>query len=196
MVDRFGVRERRAGASSSAPATPCGSRSTRWSRAPAARGRRLRRHAARDATIFARRARRSTVRAPATRWRSSPRGCRCRRASAASCATATRSTRIVEERDATPDAARDRRDERRASTRSTKRALRDAVAELRNDNAQGEYYLTDTVGYLVARGKRVRPVAVADSSHGARASTTASNSRAARASDERAHLRAATCAPA
>ena len=33
--------------------------------------------------------------------------------------------------------------------------LRAAVAELNNDNAQSEYYLTDTIGGLVARGKLV-----------------------------------------
>jgi len=42
--------------------------------------------------------------------------------------------------------------------------LRAAIAELRNDNAQGEYYLTDTIGSLVARGERVVPV-VADDYH-------------------------------
>ncbi len=39
--------------------------------------------------------------------------------------------------------------------------LRDAVARLRNTNAQGEYYLTDTIADIVASGKRVVPV-VAD----------------------------------
>ncbi len=36
--------------------------------------------------------------------------------------------------------------------------LRDAVAQLKNDNAQQEYYLTDTVEHFVQRGKAVRPV--------------------------------------
>lgn len=40
--------------------------------------------------------------------------------------------------------------------------LRAAIAELRNDNAQGEYYLTDTVGSLVARGESVVPVLAPD----------------------------------
>jgi len=44
-------------------------------------------------------------------------------------------------------------------------ALRDAVAALRNDNAQEEYYLTDTVAHFVQQGKPVRPVAVADHLH-------------------------------
>ena len=40
--------------------------------------------------------------------------------------------------------------------------LRDAVAHLKNDNAQKEYYLTDTVEHLVQRGKAVRPVMAGD----------------------------------
>jgi len=41
-------------------------------------------------------------------------------------------------------------------------ALRDAVARLRNDNAQKEYYLTDTIADLVRAGKAVMPVVTAD----------------------------------
>ncbi|HEX8807289.1 MAG TPA: bifunctional UDP-N-acetylglucosamine diphosphorylase/glucosamine-1-phosphate N-acetyltransferase GlmU [Candidatus Aquilonibacter sp.] len=41
-------------------------------------------------------------------------------------------------------------------------ALRDAVAALKNDNAQEEYYLTDAVAHFVRQGKVVRPVAVTD----------------------------------
>lgn len=41
-------------------------------------------------------------------------------------------------------------------------ALREAVGALNNDNAQGEYYLTDTVAHFVKSGRRVRPVAVVD----------------------------------
>lgn len=41
-------------------------------------------------------------------------------------------------------------------------ALRDAVAALRNDNAQKEYYLTDTVETLASGGKGVVPVRAAD----------------------------------
>ncbi len=44
-------------------------------------------------------------------------------------------------------------------------ALRDAVARLRNDNAQKEYYLTDTVADLVGAGKRVTPVVTSDPIH-------------------------------
>jgi bifunctional UDP-N-acetylglucosamine pyrophosphorylase/glucosamine-1-phosphate N-acetyltransferase len=36
--------------------------------------------------------------------------------------------------------------------------LIDALGGISNDNAQGEYYLTDVVGILVARGQRVHPV--------------------------------------
>lgn len=41
-------------------------------------------------------------------------------------------------------------------------ALRDAVSKLRDDNAQSEYYLTDTVAYFVNAGKTVKPVAAGD----------------------------------
>ena len=34
-------------------------------------------------------------------------------------------------------------------------ALRDALAHLSNDNAQGEYYLTDTIAFLIRAGRRV-----------------------------------------
>jgi bifunctional UDP-N-acetylglucosamine pyrophosphorylase/glucosamine-1-phosphate N-acetyltransferase len=41
-------------------------------------------------------------------------------------------------------------------------ALREVIGELRDDNAQGEFYLTDTVGLLVGRSRRVVPVVAAD----------------------------------
>ncbi|MDQ6823524.1 MAG: NTP transferase domain-containing protein, partial [Candidatus Eremiobacteraeota bacterium] len=41
-------------------------------------------------------------------------------------------------------------------------ALREAVAALRNDNAQKEYYLTDTIEKLATGGKGVAPVRAAD----------------------------------
>jgi bifunctional UDP-N-acetylglucosamine pyrophosphorylase/glucosamine-1-phosphate N-acetyltransferase len=41
-------------------------------------------------------------------------------------------------------------------------ALREAIARVGNDNAQGEFYLTDTVELLIASGHRVAPVPVAD----------------------------------
>jgi bifunctional UDP-N-acetylglucosamine pyrophosphorylase / glucosamine-1-phosphate N-acetyltransferase len=42
------------------------------------------------------------------------------------------------------------------------RALRAAIAQVGNDNAQREYYLTDTVELLIAAGRRVAPVLVDD----------------------------------
>jgi bifunctional UDP-N-acetylglucosamine pyrophosphorylase / glucosamine-1-phosphate N-acetyltransferase len=44
-------------------------------------------------------------------------------------------------------------------------ALRGAVDRLRNDNAQGEYYLTDTIADFVQSGKRVVPVMAGDHLH-------------------------------
>jgi bifunctional UDP-N-acetylglucosamine pyrophosphorylase/glucosamine-1-phosphate N-acetyltransferase len=41
-------------------------------------------------------------------------------------------------------------------------ALREAVGHLRDDNAQKEYYLTDTVSHFVDQGRRVKPVLAAD----------------------------------
>jgi len=40
--------------------------------------------------------------------------------------------------------------------------LRAALAELNTDNDQGEYYLTDTIGWLVARGEKVSTVETDD----------------------------------
>ena len=72
--------------------------------------------------------------------------------------------RIVEARDATPDELEV--DEMNAGLYAfDERKLRAAIAELSNDNAQGEYYLTDTVANLVARGERVVPVVAADYRH-------------------------------
>jgi len=44
-------------------------------------------------------------------------------------------------------------------------ALRDAIAGLRNHNAQKEYYLTDTIEMFVDAGKRVAPVVAEDHRH-------------------------------
>jgi bifunctional UDP-N-acetylglucosamine pyrophosphorylase / glucosamine-1-phosphate N-acetyltransferase len=66
-------------------------------------------------------------------------------------------TRIVEVRDATP--AELDIDEMNAGIYAFDEAeLRDAVTHLRDDNAQNEFYLTDTVEHFVKTGKRVRPV--------------------------------------
>jgi bifunctional UDP-N-acetylglucosamine pyrophosphorylase/glucosamine-1-phosphate N-acetyltransferase len=72
--------------------------------------------------------------------------------------------RIVEVRDAS--AAELEVDEMNAGIYAfDESALRDAVEHLRNDNAQGEYYLTDTIEYLVKGGKRVAPVMAGDHLH-------------------------------
>jgi bifunctional UDP-N-acetylglucosamine pyrophosphorylase / glucosamine-1-phosphate N-acetyltransferase len=69
--------------------------------------------------------------------------------------------RIVEVRDATPKQLAI--DEMNAGIYAfDEAALRDAVTNLRDDNAQSEYYLTDTVAYLVNAGKKVMPIAAAD----------------------------------
>jgi len=69
--------------------------------------------------------------------------------------------RIVEVRDATP--AELEIDEMNAAIYAfDETELRGAVEHLRDDNAQGEYYLTDTVAHFVDRGKRVRPMPCED----------------------------------
>jgi bifunctional UDP-N-acetylglucosamine pyrophosphorylase / glucosamine-1-phosphate N-acetyltransferase len=69
--------------------------------------------------------------------------------------------RIVEVRDATP--AELAIDEMNAGIYAfDETALRDAVTRLRADNAQREYYLTDTVADFVHAGKTVKPVLVPD----------------------------------
>jgi bifunctional UDP-N-acetylglucosamine pyrophosphorylase / glucosamine-1-phosphate N-acetyltransferase len=69
--------------------------------------------------------------------------------------------RIVEVRDATP--AELAIDEMNAGIYAfDEAALRDAVARLRDDNAQREYYLTDTVADFVNAGKAVKPVLAPD----------------------------------
>jgi len=65
--------------------------------------------------------------------------------------------RIVEVRDATP--AELAIDEMNAGIYAfDEAALREAVARLRPENAQSEYYLTDAVGYFTATKRPVRPV--------------------------------------
>jgi bifunctional UDP-N-acetylglucosamine pyrophosphorylase / glucosamine-1-phosphate N-acetyltransferase len=65
--------------------------------------------------------------------------------------------RIVEARDATAQELEI--DEMNAGIYAfDERELRESIARLRNDNAQKEYYLTDTVDDFVTRGKRVAPV--------------------------------------
>jgi bifunctional UDP-N-acetylglucosamine pyrophosphorylase/glucosamine-1-phosphate N-acetyltransferase len=69
--------------------------------------------------------------------------------------------RIVEVSDATP-AQLDIEEMNAGIYAFDEAALRDAITRLRNDNAQTEYYLTDTVSYFVDAGKRVRPVPAGD----------------------------------
>jgi len=67
--------------------------------------------------------------------------------------------RVVEEADASPDEARLR--EVNAGTYVFEpAALREALAALRPDNAQGEYYLPDTIAWLLERGRRVSALQV------------------------------------
>jgi bifunctional UDP-N-acetylglucosamine pyrophosphorylase / glucosamine-1-phosphate N-acetyltransferase len=69
--------------------------------------------------------------------------------------------RIVEVRDATPQQRLI--DEMNAGIYACDEgALREAVAALKNDNAQREYYLTDTVAHFVGNGKRVMPLLIGD----------------------------------
>ena len=68
---------------------------------------------------------------------------------------------IVEERDATPEQRAI--DEMNAGIYVFREPLlRSAVAGIGNDNAQGEYYLTDTVAALHGKGHRVLPVQAAN----------------------------------
>jgi bifunctional UDP-N-acetylglucosamine pyrophosphorylase/glucosamine-1-phosphate N-acetyltransferase len=72
-----------------------------------------------------------------------------------------RVARIVEARDATDDElAIDEMNAGLYVYDETK--LRAACAELSDDNAQREYYLTDTIAALVARGERIVPVDAGD----------------------------------
>jgi bifunctional UDP-N-acetylglucosamine pyrophosphorylase/glucosamine-1-phosphate N-acetyltransferase len=70
-------------------------------------------------------------------------------------------TRVVEARDATDEELLI--DEMNAGLYVyDEPKLRAAIAELHNDNAQSEYYLTDTIGELSARGERIVPVVADD----------------------------------
>jgi len=72
--------------------------------------------------------------------------------------------RIVEVRDASPDELAI--GEMNAGIYAFDEAeLREAIGRLRSDNAQNEYYLTDTVADFVGRGRRVRPVPAGDHVH-------------------------------
>jgi bifunctional UDP-N-acetylglucosamine pyrophosphorylase/glucosamine-1-phosphate N-acetyltransferase len=72
-----------------------------------------------------------------------------------------RVARIVEARDCTPQELA--LDEMNAGVYAyDESALRDAVAQIDNRNAQGEYYLTDTIALLAGSGRRVVPVVASD----------------------------------
>lgn len=70
-------------------------------------------------------------------------------------------TRIVEHKDTSPE-------ERKIAEINTGTyvfgpgALFPALAGLTNKNAQGEYYLTDTIGYFAGRGRRISAVVAPD----------------------------------
>ncbi len=69
--------------------------------------------------------------------------------------------RIVEVSDATP--AQLAIDEMNVGIYAfDEEALRDTVTQLRDDNAQAEYYLTDAVAHFVSAGRPVRPVLATD----------------------------------
>jgi|SRR5579884_253966 len=72
--------------------------------------------------------------------------------------------RVVEARDATADELAV--DEMNAGIYAyDEQALREAAGRLRNDNAQQEYYLTDTIEDFVRSGRRVVPVMATDHLH-------------------------------
>jgi len=76
----------------------------------------------------------------------------------------TQVQRIVEASDATADELLI--DEMNAGIYAFDEAiLREAIAALRNDNAQGEYYLTDTVDALAQKGEKIVPVIAGDHLH-------------------------------
>lgn len=70
-------------------------------------------------------------------------------------------TGIVEENDAS-EAQRAIREVNTGLMAAPARLLKPWLAALRNDNAKGEYYLTDVVGFAVAAGLPVQAVRVAD----------------------------------
>ncbi|HEV3139357.1 MAG TPA: bifunctional UDP-N-acetylglucosamine diphosphorylase/glucosamine-1-phosphate N-acetyltransferase GlmU [Vicinamibacterales bacterium] len=99
--------------------------------------------------------------------------------------------RVVEMKDATADELLV--DEMNAGIYAYREAgLREAVAALRNDNAQGEYYLTDTIEHAVRAGKRVAPVVSDSHLHVLGINDRAELARARREMNERlciAHMR-------
>ncbi len=83
------------------------------------------------------------------------------RASRGSAQAGSAVERIVEAKDCSPEQLA--LDEMNAGIYAfDEAALRAAIVQVGNDNAQREYYLTDTVELLIASGRRVAPVPVAD----------------------------------
>jgi bifunctional UDP-N-acetylglucosamine pyrophosphorylase / glucosamine-1-phosphate N-acetyltransferase len=83
------------------------------------------------------------------------------RASTGSAQAGSAVERIVEAKDCSPEQLA--LDEMNAGIYAfDEAALRAAIVNVGNDNAQREYYLTDTVELLIASGRRVAPVPVAD----------------------------------
>jgi bifunctional UDP-N-acetylglucosamine pyrophosphorylase/glucosamine-1-phosphate N-acetyltransferase len=72
-----------------------------------------------------------------------------------------RVARIVEERDATPE-EKAIREWNPSIYAFDAGALWSSLADIRPENAQGEYYLTDTIGLLAERGARVEAIPAAD----------------------------------
>jgi bifunctional UDP-N-acetylglucosamine pyrophosphorylase / glucosamine-1-phosphate N-acetyltransferase len=70
---------------------------------------------------------------------------------------------IVEQKDASPEQLAIREGNTGVLAMSA-RALRRHLGQLRSDNAQGEYYLTDVVAMAVAEGMRVAPLVAATES--------------------------------
>ncbi len=73
-----------------------------------------------------------------------------------------RVARNVEQKDATPEELAVRECNTGVLAAPARR-LKGWLAQLRNDNAQGEYYLTDVIGLAVAQGATVTAVSLADS---------------------------------
>ncbi|EQD39304.1 UDP-N-acetylglucosamine pyrophosphorylase, partial [mine drainage metagenome] len=72
-----------------------------------------------------------------------------------------RVARSVEQKDATPEELAIRECNTGVLAAPARR-LKGWLAQLRNDNAQGEYYLTDVIGLAVSQGVVVNPVSLAD----------------------------------
>jgi bifunctional UDP-N-acetylglucosamine pyrophosphorylase/glucosamine-1-phosphate N-acetyltransferase len=99
---------------------------------------------------------------------------------------------IVEAKDATPEQLAI--DETNAGVYAfSEPALRRAIRSLRDDNAQNEFYLTDTIGDIAKSGRRVHPVTTASHEDAIGINDRTDLARARRAMNERIceqHMRA------